>query len=379
MKWDAFDAYDHSFPYVPIQHDNEAPLEHRTSLAPRKKSSEDRISVLSDSFTLSDTFALSASGEPERKESHGSDVDKQGGHLRSASPHASVRAHRSPGPHKDVSMISGRIGAGVRAGASKEHSIRVEIMEARHLPAHELEQGIQRKPNALACVTLVAKPSLLQHEHFIRIGHTVLGEDLKNLKESRSWDDLEDDSGSDDNSSSLHFFPQEQTHIVKENSNPNWSTTLHLTKIYPNIRVIEEASVQQHLHTLRQEQVTLNGSAALMLVTVHDAVSEDSMHTIGKVLVPFVCPGTCVDQWFVLQDRRGVPLPSHTILPPAVRLRVEYTQGTLTAFVAALGCFLSLLLHALTPINAAPANGKRSTHVSFPTLMCRQRHVKQPP
>ena len=343
-----FEAHDNLFPHYPTSYEREASemLENRKPLAPRRQSSGDRIVMLSDSFSLSDTFTLSASGEPERKECHDSVIEKGGGHLNSASLHASVRAQRSPGPHKDAAMFSGRIGGGLGACGTKEHSIKIEIIEARHLPAHELMQGSQRKPNALACVTLVAKPSLMQHEHFIRIGHTVRGEDLRNLKGSRSWDEWEDDSGSD-NSTSLHFSPQEQTHIVKDNSNPNWNTRLHLSKVYPNIKVIEEASAQQQLHALGEERVALDGSATLMMVTVHDAVYHDgavsdaSMHTIGKVLVPFVRTGTSVDQWFVLQDRRGVPLPSHTILPPAVRLRVHYTQGTHAPFFAALGSCLS--------------------------------------
>jgi hypothetical protein len=74
------------------------------------------------------------------------------------------------------------------------------------------------------------------------------------------------------------------------------------------------------------EEIALDGSPVLMLVTLHDVASDESVQTIGRVLVPFVRPGICVDQWFVLQDLRGLPLASQAMLPPAVRLTVQYTN-----------------------------------------------------
>ena len=180
---------------------------------------------------------------------------------------------------------------------------------------------------------------------------------------------------------------QGQTHVFKGSSNPSWNTTLHLTQSYPNIHAIEAASAQGKLHTFGQNRVDLDGSAVLMLVTLH-AVDGDSIRTIGKVLVPFISQGTRVDQWFILQvrlksmpvgcrlvlvlisstltqDQKGEPLASHTILPPSIRLLVHYSSpGIVSANFPLLPC---------DHVNRC----LRDDRALFTVISCSRRHGKR--
>ena len=240
-------------------------------------------------------------------------------------PHRSIRfrdmeggsksAHKHRAPGEGSPAISGMV----------QHRIKIEVVGARYLPTSmHSESGRPRKPNALVCVTLIAEPHLMQDEHFVQLGHAVRGDGGASRK--RSCDEYcgDDDNFNDDDAKAMLLFPQEITHTVKEQSSPSWNTTLHLSKAYPDIIAIEAAAARNQLSTLGQAGVELNGSPVMMLITVQDVVSDDGLYPIGKVLVPFVVAGTCVDQWFVLQDRQGTPLRSHAILPPALRLRVHY-------------------------------------------------------
>jgi len=50
-----------------------------------------------------------------------------------------------------------------------------------------------------------------------------------------------------------------------------------------------------------QEQVALNGSDVLVMVTLHDVSGDEVVCQVGKMLIPLVSVGAQVDQWFALQ------------------------------------------------------------------------------
>ena len=208
------------------------------------------------------------------------------------------------------------------------HGITIEIVEARHVPGrHSIHGAHRRDLNLVACLSLVASPSLMQHKNFVQIGHVCRSHEFDvsagTAQRVRGMEDYDDIS--EDPNDGMLFLPQRQTHIEPNTSNPKWGMSFLLTETYPDIVEIERAVNIGQEHTLESKKVAIDGSSVLMMITLHDTES-DNLIPVGKVLVPFVSLGTCVDQWFLLQDHKGNLLASHTILPPAVRLRVQYTE-----------------------------------------------------
>jgi hypothetical protein len=253
------------------------------------------------------------------------DIGAQTGHSiheNSTTAQNSRQQHHSSPAHSSYGNKSGEDSC-----ERMDYVLKIVVAEARFLPSPTQEQrGTElQKPDTLVCITLVSQPELMQHEHFIQMGHYVRSDSSKVLKMSSVREEYFDNE-SDELPPPLFFPAQEQTPVFRASSNPSWNSTLHLTQSYPNIRAIEAASSKGKLDAFGNEKVDLDGSAVLLLVTLH-AVDGDAIHTLGKVLIPFVSQGTRVDQWFVLQDQKGEPLASHTILPPAVRLQVHYLSA----------------------------------------------------
>ena len=253
------------------------------------------------------------------------DIGAQTGHSiheNSTTAQNSRQQHHSSPAHSSYGNKSGEDSC-----ERMDYVLKIVVAEARFLPSPTQEQrGTElQKPDTLVCITLVSQPELMQHEHFIQMGHYVRSDSSKVLKMSSVREEYFDNE-SDELPPPLFFPAQEQTPVFRASSNPSWNSTLHLTQSYPNIRAIEAASSKGKLDAFGNEKVDLDGSAVLLLVTLH-AVDGDAIHTLGKVLIPFVSLGTRVDQWFVLQDQKGEPLASHTILPPAVRLQVHYLSA----------------------------------------------------
>jgi hypothetical protein len=198
---------------------------------------------------------------------------------------------KNPNPQAQVSPVHKPLQLSSSGGKVRTRSgyyIRTEIIEARHLPSAESEGASQpQKPDAFACLSLVAQPYRMRHKHFFQIGHATRRQ--TSAAASLQWKQEKDDE------ESLHVFPQIRTHVEQANSNPRWNSVLHLTKTFPSIVEIDSAFSQHRRNAREQPEIDLDGSAVLMLLTLHDAANENSL--LGRILVPFVTLNTRVDQW----------------------------------------------------------------------------------
>eukprot|EP00960_Hanusia_phi_P019510 575612-Hanusia_phi.AAC.1 len=170
----------------------------------------------------------------------------------------------------------------------------IEVIQAQNFPR------IHDQNEIYVCASLIKDPSSMEKKHFFLIDHNY-GQDV-------------------DENLFYRMNPQYRTQAVKVFQGCEWNSSFTFHSTFPDITVLERLHASHQIMSASDDKY-LDGSAVLLLVTVHKA-NDDAF--LGRIVIPHIGIGKPVDQWFVLQNRDGSQICDEVGRVTSLRFRIAY-------------------------------------------------------